>query len=78
MASFDSAAAMLISLGACLRGEDFPIMGAMPGSLEPAAKPFAAAVNTLPEGLRESVYTWSGRGEGIPAKKVGGVNAEDV
>lgn len=53
-------------------------MGALPGRLESAAKPFAAAVNALPERAREFVYTWSGRGEAIPPDKLGEVDAEDV
>jgi hypothetical protein len=76
--SFDSSAAMLRALGACLRGRDFPVAGALPRYLEPAMRPVAAAVNALPDALREAVYTFSGGGEAVPPERLGEVRAEEV
>ncbi len=78
VANFDSEAAMLRALGNYLRGEDFPITGSMPRSVEPLMKALVAVVNALPRRMREEVYTWSGRSETVPPKKLDRVRAEDV
>jgi hypothetical protein len=78
IANFDSEAAMLRALGNYLRGEDFPITGAMPPSIEPIMKPLVAAVNALPKRVREEVYTWSGRSEAVPPEELDKVRAEEV
>ena len=78
IANFDSEAAMLRALGNYLHGEDFPMTGAVSPSIEPLMKPLVAAVNALPRRVREEVYTWSGRSEALPPKKLDQVRAEDV
>jgi hypothetical protein len=78
IANFDSEAAMLHALGRYLNGKDFPMTGAMSPSIEPLMKPLVAAVNALPRRVREEVYTWSGRSEAVPPKKLDQVRAEDV
>ena len=78
VANFDSATAMLRATARYLRGEDFPALGVTPRSLAPAMRPVAAAVNALPERVREGVYSWSGWSEAIPPKRLGEVHAEDV
>ena len=78
IANFDSQAAMLRALGNYLRAEDFPMTGAVSSSIEPLMKPLVAAVNALPKRVREEVYTWSGRSEAVPPKKLNLVRAEDV
>jgi hypothetical protein len=78
IANFDSEAAMLRALGNYLRGEDFPMTGAVPPSIEPIMKPLVATVNVLPKQVREEVYTWSGRSEAVPSKKLDQVRAEEV
>jgi hypothetical protein len=78
VANFDSEAAMLRALGNYLRGEDFPMIGSMPRSVEPLMKALVAVVNVVPRRVREEVYTWSGRSEAVPPKKLDQVRAEDV
>ena len=78
VANFDSEAAMLRALGNYLRGEDFPMLGSMPRSVEPLMKALVAVVNGLPRRVREEVYTWSGRSEAVPPKRLEQVRAEDV
>src|SRR5215204_1030407 len=69
---------MLRALGNYLRGEDFPMIGSMPRSVEPLMKALVAVVNVVPRRVREEVYTWSGRSEAVPPKKLDQVRAEDV
>ncbi len=78
VANFDSEAAMLRALGSYLRGEDFPKIGSMPQGVEPLMKALVAVVNALPRRMREEVYTWSGRSEAVPPKKLDQVRAEEV
>ena len=78
IANFDSEAAMLRALGGYLHDHDFPMTGSMPPSIEPLMKPLVAAVNALPGRVREAVYTWSGRSEAIPPRKLDQVRAENV
>jgi hypothetical protein len=78
IANFDSEAAMLRALGNYLRGEDFPMTGAVSPSLEPLMKPLVATVNALPRRVREVIYTWSGRSEAIPPRKLKEVRAEEI
>src|SRR5215208_5729567 len=69
---------MLRALGNYLRGEDFPMIGSMPRSVEPLMKALVAVVNGLPRRVREEVYTWSGRSEAVPPKRLEQVRAEDI
>jgi hypothetical protein len=78
IANFDSEAAMLRALGGYLHNYDFPMTGAVSPSIEPLMKPLVATVNALPRRVREEVYTWSGRSEAVPPKKLDRVRAEDV
>ncbi len=78
IASFDSASAMLRATAGFLRGEDFPVLGSVPRALSPAMRPVAAAVNALPQRVREGVYVWSGASEAIQPEKLGEVNAEEI
>jgi hypothetical protein len=78
IANFDSQAAMLRALGNYLRAEDFPMTGAVSSSIERIMKPLVAAVNALPNRVREEVYTWSGRSEAVPPRKLDQVRAEEV
>ena len=78
VADFDSATAMLRALSNYLKGEDFPLLGAMPRRNEPVMKLVASLVNSLPSVLREQVYIWSGRFEAISAKKVEQINTDQI
>ncbi len=78
VADFDSATAMLRALSRFLRGQDFPLTGALPPQLEPVMLPVAMLVNRLPRRAREGLYIWSGRGEAMPSEKLGQVRAERV
>ncbi|MBI4497434.1 MAG: hypothetical protein HY689_06000 [Chloroflexi bacterium] len=76
VASFDSASAMLRALGRFLRGHDFPVLGLFPGWIAPMLEPVAAAINALPNHIREAIYIRSSAGEGIPQADTGLVRAE--
>jgi hypothetical protein len=78
IANFDSEAAMLRALGNFLNQKDFPLTGTVSPSIEPLMKPLVAAVNALPNRVREEVYTWSGRSEAVLPKKLDQVRAEEV
>src|SRR5215208_1612567 len=54
------------------------MIGSMPRSVEPLMKALVAVVNGLPRRVREEVYTWSGRSEAVPPKRLEQVRAEDV
>jgi hypothetical protein len=69
IANFDSALAMLRSLGRYLRGKDFPCLGMLP----PLAAPLAQVVNSLPPGIKDFLYTWGGWAEAVPPEKLGQV-----
>jgi hypothetical protein len=49
---------MLRALGRYLIGEDFPMTGSMPRSVEPLMKALVVGVNALPGRVREEVATW--------------------
>jgi len=78
VADFDSATAMLRSLSNYLKGEDFPLVGAMPRRNEPVMKVVASLVNGLPSVLREQVYIWSGRFEAISPRKVAKIKTDEI
>src|ERR1043166_561861 len=78
VADFDSATAMLRALANYLKGEDFPLLGAMPRRNEPVMKLVASVVNSLPANLREQVYIWSGRFEAISPKKLDRINTDEI
>jgi hypothetical protein len=73
IANFDSASGMLRALGRFLDGKDFPAL-----AVAPPVEALGAAVNMLPQRLREQVYIWSGWGESVPAKRLDKVQAEDI
>src|SRR5204863_8042654 len=77
-ADVDSPTAMLRALSNYLKGEDFPLVGAMPRRNLPVMKLVAAAVNRLPNALREQVYIWSGRFEAISPKKLAAVRTDEI
>lgn len=70
IASFDSASGMLLALSACLRGQDFPLLGTLPPWMAPAMQGVGATVNALPRALQEQVYIWSGRNEAILPRRL--------
>lgn len=77
-ASFDSATGMLRALSRYLAGQDVPALGQLPRHAEPAAVALLAALNRLPEGVREHAYAMSGVGESIPRSRAGEIDAEEV
>lgn len=78
LANFDSASAMLRALANCLHGSDFPMLGTVPLALAPVMYGVSTAVNSLPRGLREQVYIWSGRFEAISPTKLARVHVERI
>ncbi len=55
LADFDSSTGMLRALAGYLRGEDLPLLGAMPRSRAPLMKVVASVVNRLPKPLQEVI-----------------------
>jgi hypothetical protein len=78
VADFDSAAGMLRALSNYLRGEDFPLVGAMPRRNMPVMKLVATVVNRLPSSLREQVYIWSGWFEAVNTRKLRDVRTDEI
>ncbi len=78
LADFDSATGMLRALAGYLRGEDLPLLGAMPRSRAPVMKLVASVVNRLPKPLQEQVYIWSGWLEAVSTRKLASVSGEGV
>ncbi|MBI2527379.1 MAG: hypothetical protein HYV93_15505 [Candidatus Rokubacteria bacterium] len=78
LADFDSATGMLRALAAYLRGEDLPLLGAMPRSRAPLMKLVASAVNRLPTPLQEQVYIWSGWMEAVSPRRLAAVSGDEV
>jgi hypothetical protein len=78
LANFDSTTAMLRATAAALRGEDFPMLGALPRRALPLARVGTTLVNALPAKVREGLYTRSGGSEAISPGELGGVSAEDL
>jgi hypothetical protein len=78
VADFDSATGMLRALAGYLRGEDLPLLGAMPRSRAPLMKLVASGVNRLSKPLQEQVYIWSGWLEAMPTRKLSTVSGEGV
>jgi hypothetical protein len=74
IANFDSMSGMLRALSNFLKGSDFPGMGINP----PAMEPLAAAINQLPEKVRELAYIYASGSEGIPADQLHQVSADAV
>lgn len=73
IADFDSAAAMMRSLGRFLEGCDFPKLGKSSPLLAPLT-----LVNWLPDRLRQRVYILGGWIEAIPPERIGDVDSEDI
>ncbi|TMR94649.1 hypothetical protein [Nonomuraea basaltis] len=68
-ASFDSATGMLRALSRYLRGRDVPMLGQLPGAVEPLVSGALGAANRLPRGLAERAYAMAGWTEAsAPAK----------
>ena len=71
VADFDSASAMMTGLGRFLNGRDFPALG---NPLYEPLRPLAGAINAIPKGSRERIYTFTGATEGIPPDRAGTVD----
>jgi hypothetical protein len=78
LADFDSSTGMLRALAGYLRGEDLPLLGAMPRSRAPLMKAVASVVNRLPKSLQEQVYIWSGWLEAVSTGKLAAVSGDEV
>lgn len=78
LADFDSTTAMLRALASYLRGEDFPLLGAMPRWTAPFMKMVGTLVNKLPRSLQEEVYIWSGWYEAVAQRKLHLVSGDEV
>jgi hypothetical protein len=78
IANFDSASAMLRATANYLHGMDFPLLGSLPRWLLPVMLATGATVNTLPAGLRDQVYIWSGWLEAIAARKLRAARTDDI
>jgi hypothetical protein len=78
LADFDSATAMLRALAGYLRGEDFPLLGAMPRWKAPGMKLVGHVVNAMPKWAQEQVYIWSGWSEAINPQALREVDEERV
>jgi hypothetical protein len=77
LADFDSASAMLRANARYLEGKDFPRLGTT-APVAAVQRPLAAAVNALPDRLREQIYIFSGAAEGISPARIGEVRAEEI
>jgi len=75
LANFDSSAAMVRALANYIRGEDFPLLGAMPRWRAPDMKLFSRLVNASPRTIQEQVYIWAGRFEAVAARKLDAADA---
>jgi hypothetical protein len=73
VAAFDSASAMLLSTAAGLAGREFPRLGQGP---VPAALVRASAL--LPEPARKAAYSLAGGAGGVPAGRLGDLDAEEM
>ena len=78
VADFDSATAMLRALSNYLKGEDFPLLGAMPRRNLSLMKVVASVVNQLPSLFREQVYIWGGRFEAISPRNLRGIKTDEI
>ncbi|MGE5522265.1 MAG: hypothetical protein ACM3SS_01010, partial [Rhodospirillaceae bacterium] len=78
LANFDSAAAMVRALANYLRGEDFPLLGAMPRWRAFDMRLFVSLVDALPASLKEQVYIWAGLSEAIAPAKLREARAEGI
>ncbi len=78
IADFDSASAMVRATAAYLHASDLPMIGIMPRAMQTAARLYVAAVNSVPERLREQVYIWSGWGEALPARKADEIDVDSI
>lgn len=76
VAAFDSASAMLRALSRFLDGRDFPALGSAPAAAQPLLDPLLGLANRLPRKVKESLYTWSGWREAVPAERLGAVRSE--
>src|SRR5881396_1165942 len=74
IAKFDSAPAMLQALARYLAGSDFPGLGLVPQRLAALGR----LIDTLPDRIREEIYTWSGWWEAISPRRLRDLSAEDV
>lgn len=78
VASFDSATGMLRSPARFLVGQDKPLLGQLPGSLEPAMSTLLGGVNRLPRRAAERVYAAGGASEAVPRHRLGEVRSEEL
>src|SRR5579885_3615471 len=78
LADFDSALGMLRALSRYLRGEDFPMLGAVPRWSGPAMRSLGKLVNRLPRWAAEQVYIWSGWLEAISARQIDDIDQDTM
>lgn len=78
VAGFDSASAMLRATAHALKGQDFPLVGAVSGRWQPALEPVGRAISRLPASVREQIYIWSGAAEATPPEQLRSVRAEQL
>lgn len=72
-AGFDSATAMVTSLGKFLKGKDFPGVGVLP-SVEWVGK----TLNMLPDSWKEMLYSYSGWYDGVAPARMSSINLGDL
>ncbi|HET6654986.1 MAG TPA: hypothetical protein VFH57_01960 [Gammaproteobacteria bacterium] len=78
VAGYDSSSSMLRALALCLHDRDTPVLGIAPASVEPFADPFLKALDRLPRGAREALFTWGGIAEALPLDRFREVDAEAI
>ncbi|HET7570674.1 MAG TPA: hypothetical protein VFK96_08845 [Gammaproteobacteria bacterium] len=78
VAGYDSASSMLRALGLYLHGCDTPVLGIASASVEPFFDPLLKALDHLPRGAREALFTWGGISEALPIDRFGDVDAEAI
>ncbi|PZG39721.1 hypothetical protein C1I98_23345 [Spongiactinospora gelatinilytica] len=78
VASFDSATGMLRALSRYLRGMDVPMLGQLPGPVEPLASGLLGAANRLPRRMAERAYATAGWTEASSPERLAKLRAGDL
>ncbi len=78
VASFDSMTGMLRALARFLSGRDSPLIGQLPGTLEPLFTALLAGVNHLPSQAADPIYAASGVAEAVPPQRIHEIRSEDL
>jgi hypothetical protein len=69
---------MLRGLSRFLAGRDTPLLGQLPGALEPVVASLMGGVNRLPRPVTERLYALSGVAESVRPERLGDLRSEDL